>query len=127
MPHITDVSDKECVVALYDYDEKTAREVSMKKGDILTLLNSNNRVRPAAAITEQRDTSHEVISRVFGSPCHILLRGIFGFGQVVVRFEVTRRCALEGRSVGILHWFASGWLDRSRGMFCLTLEAVDGD
>ena len=40
----TDVSDKECVVALYDYQEKTAREVSMKKGDILTLLNSTNKV-----------------------------------------------------------------------------------
>ncbi|XP_048586984.1 spectrin alpha chain, non-erythrocytic 1 isoform X2 [Nematostella vectensis] len=39
----TDISDKECVVALYDYQEKTAREVSMKKGDILTLLNSTNK------------------------------------------------------------------------------------
>uniref|UniRef100_A0A914P3Y4 SH3 domain-containing protein n=3 Tax=Panagrolaimus TaxID=55784 RepID=A0A914P3Y4_9BILA len=34
---------KECVVALYDYTEKSPREVSMKKGDILTLLNSNNK------------------------------------------------------------------------------------
>uniref|UniRef100_A0AC34F2Y3 SH3 domain-containing protein n=1 Tax=Panagrolaimus sp. ES5 TaxID=591445 RepID=A0AC34F2Y3_9BILA len=34
---------KECVVALYDYVEKSPREVSMKKGDILTLLNSNNK------------------------------------------------------------------------------------
>ena len=41
---ITDISDKECVVALYDYQEKTAREVSMQKGDILTLLNSSNKV-----------------------------------------------------------------------------------
>lgn len=34
---------KECVVALYDYQEKSPREVSMKKGDILTLLNSSNK------------------------------------------------------------------------------------
>lgn len=44
--HVTDISDKECVVALYDYQEKTAREVSMQKGDILTLLNSSNKVSP---------------------------------------------------------------------------------
>ena len=43
--HVSDISDKECVVALYDYQEKTAREVSMQKGDILTLLNSSNKVR----------------------------------------------------------------------------------
>jgi spectrin alpha len=34
---------KECVVALYDYTEKSPREVSMKKGDVLTLLNSSNK------------------------------------------------------------------------------------
>ncbi|ODM90488.1 Spectrin alpha chain [Orchesella cincta] len=32
------------VMALYDYTEKSPREVSMKKGDVLTLLNSNNKV-----------------------------------------------------------------------------------
>lgn len=31
------------VVALMDYTEKSPREVSMKKGDLLTLLNSNNK------------------------------------------------------------------------------------
>lgn len=31
-------------MALYDYTEKSPREVSMKKGDVLTLLNSNNKV-----------------------------------------------------------------------------------
>lgn len=36
---------KECVVALYDYQEKSPREVSMKKGDVLTLLNSTNKVK----------------------------------------------------------------------------------
>lgn len=41
---VIDVSGKECVVALYDYTEKSPREVSMKKGDVLTLLNSNNKV-----------------------------------------------------------------------------------
>ena len=30
-------------MALYDYTEKSPREVSMKKGDVLTLLNSNNK------------------------------------------------------------------------------------
>lgn len=39
-----DVTGKECVMALYDYTEKSPREVSMKKGDVLTLLNSNNKV-----------------------------------------------------------------------------------
>ncbi|KRY60696.1 Spectrin alpha chain [Trichinella britovi] len=34
---------RECVVALYDYSEKSPREVSMKKGDVLTLLNSSNK------------------------------------------------------------------------------------
>jgi len=38
------VTGKECVIALYDYLEKSPREVSMKKGDMLTLLNSNNKV-----------------------------------------------------------------------------------
>ena len=42
-PVISDIG-KECVVALYDYQEKSPREVSMKKGDVLTLLNSTNRV-----------------------------------------------------------------------------------
>ncbi|XP_063890719.1 spectrin alpha chain isoform X1 [Helicoverpa armigera] len=40
---VVDVSGKECVVALYDYAEKSPREVSMKRGDVLTLLNSNNK------------------------------------------------------------------------------------
>ncbi len=30
-------------MALYDYQEKSPREVSMKKGDVLTLLNSANK------------------------------------------------------------------------------------
>jgi spectrin alpha len=33
---IVDVTGKECVMALYDYTEKSPREVSMKKGDVLT-------------------------------------------------------------------------------------------
>jgi spectrin alpha len=41
-PQIDNIG-KECVVALYDYQEKSPREVSMKKGDILTLLNSSNK------------------------------------------------------------------------------------
>ena len=35
---------RECVLALYDYTEKSPREVSIKKGDVLTLLNSSNKV-----------------------------------------------------------------------------------
>nr|3M0S_A Chain A, Spectrin alpha chain, brain [Gallus gallus] len=34
---------KELVLALYDYQEKSPDEVTMKKGDILTLLNSTNK------------------------------------------------------------------------------------
>ena len=40
---VVDSLGKECVVALYDYQEKSPREVSMKKGDVLTLLNSSNK------------------------------------------------------------------------------------
>ena len=40
---IADIAGKECVMALFDYVEKSPREVSMKKGDVLTLLNSNNK------------------------------------------------------------------------------------
>lgn len=40
---VVDITGKECVQALYDYTEKSPREVSMKKGEILTLLNSNNK------------------------------------------------------------------------------------
>ena len=36
-------SGKRCVLSLYDYAEKSAREISMKKGDVLTLLNSSNK------------------------------------------------------------------------------------
>ncbi|XP_077987102.1 spectrin alpha chain, non-erythrocytic 1-like isoform X2 [Glandiceps talaboti] len=44
---IGDDLGKECVLALYDYVEKSPREVSMKKGDVLTLLNSaNKRTKP---------------------------------------------------------------------------------
>ncbi|XP_031333128.1 spectrin alpha chain isoform X3 [Photinus pyralis] len=42
-PPVVDVTGKEAVVALYDYTEKSPREVSMKKGHLLTLLNSNNK------------------------------------------------------------------------------------
>ncbi|CAJ0599218.1 unnamed protein product [Cylicocyclus nassatus] len=33
---------QQCVLALYDYEEKSPREISMKKGDVLTLLNAAN-------------------------------------------------------------------------------------
>lgn len=34
---------RDVVLALYDYQEKSPREVSMKKGDVLTLLNASNK------------------------------------------------------------------------------------
>ena len=37
------LSGRQCVIALYDYVEKSPREVSVKKGDVLTLINSNNK------------------------------------------------------------------------------------
>ncbi|XP_033114838.1 spectrin alpha chain, non-erythrocytic 1-like isoform X3 [Anneissia japonica] len=40
---VSDDASKEIVLALYDYTEKSPREVSMKKGDVLTLLNSANK------------------------------------------------------------------------------------
>ncbi|KAL3872184.1 hypothetical protein ACJMK2_040130 [Sinanodonta woodiana] len=40
---VVDDFGTEKVMALYDYTEKSPREVSMKKGDILTLLNSSNK------------------------------------------------------------------------------------
>lgn len=40
---VFDHSGKECVIALYGYTEKSPREVSMKKGDILALLNCANK------------------------------------------------------------------------------------
>ncbi|VEL10488.1 unnamed protein product, partial [Protopolystoma xenopodis] len=39
----SDVLGKEVVIALYDYQEKSPREVSMRKGEMLTLLNSNHK------------------------------------------------------------------------------------
>lgn len=41
---VVDDLGTEKVMALYDYSEKSPREVSMKKGDVLTLLNSTNKV-----------------------------------------------------------------------------------
>ncbi|XP_076436788.1 spectrin alpha chain-like isoform X4 [Babylonia areolata] len=41
-PVIDDLTTEK-VVALYDYTEKSPREISMKKGDVLTLLNSANK------------------------------------------------------------------------------------
>ncbi|KAI2810972.1 Spectrin alpha chain, non-erythrocytic 1 [Blomia tropicalis] len=37
------IPGREAVVALYEYAEKSPREVSMKKGDVLTLLNASNK------------------------------------------------------------------------------------
>ena len=42
-PVIDDIGTEK-VMALYDYTEKSPREISMKKGDVLTLLNSANKV-----------------------------------------------------------------------------------
>jgi spectrin alpha len=37
------LGEKEYVMALYDYQEKAPREISMRKGDILTLISSHHR------------------------------------------------------------------------------------
>lgn len=47
-----DETGKELVLALYDYQEKSPREVTMKKGDILTLLNSTNKVHIKPALVD---------------------------------------------------------------------------
>lgn len=43
VPSAEQPAGKECVVALYDYVEKSPREVSIKKGEIVPLLNSSNK------------------------------------------------------------------------------------
>lgn len=40
---VGDLMGKELVVALYDYQEKAPRDVSMRKGEILSLLNSSSK------------------------------------------------------------------------------------
>ncbi|CAH8447491.1 unnamed protein product [Schistosoma bovis] len=40
---VSDLLGKDVVIALYDYQEKSPREVSMRKGEILTLLASNHK------------------------------------------------------------------------------------
>ena len=37
------LSERQCVVVLYDYTEQSPRDVTVKKGDVLTLINSNNK------------------------------------------------------------------------------------
>ena len=41
---------KPTVKAMYSYKGKTARELTMKKGEVLTLLNSSNKVSSAVMI-----------------------------------------------------------------------------
>ncbi|VDM96402.1 unnamed protein product [Thelazia callipaeda] len=75
---------RECVMALYDYTEKSPREVSIKKGDVLTLLNSSNKdwwkvevndrqgfvpaayVKKVEAGAAQKSTSQQVPSSIGG-------------------------------------------------------------
>ena len=45
---------KPTVKAMYTYKGKTAREITMKKGDVLTLLNSSNKVRLATRGRKRR-------------------------------------------------------------------------
>lgn len=49
-----DETGKELVLALYDYQEKSPREVTMKKGDVLTLLNSTNKARLHSVFLHQQ-------------------------------------------------------------------------
>lgn len=59
-----DETGKELVLALYDYQEKSPREVTMKKGDILTLLNSTNKVQTCAG-----SHVHNELIKSFQVPC----------------------------------------------------------
>ena len=36
-------AERPCVVVLYDYTEQSPRDVSVRKGDVLALLNANNK------------------------------------------------------------------------------------
>lgn len=58
-----DETGKELVLALYDYQEKSPREVTMKKGDILTLLNSTNKVRTCAGSHVQNELIQDLKSQ----------------------------------------------------------------
>lgn len=59
-----DETGKELVLALYDYQEKSPREVTMKKGDILTLLNSTNKARHGVARVGYISTMEYALSRM---------------------------------------------------------------
>ena len=37
------LGERQCVIVLYDYVEQSPRDVSVKKNDVLTLINSNNK------------------------------------------------------------------------------------
>ena len=50
---------KPTVKALYDYKGKTARELTIKKGSILNLLSSSNKVRPYCVEYHREDISPE--------------------------------------------------------------------
>ena len=42
---VTDVVDLECATVIYDYLEKNPRELSVKKGETVTILSTPTRVR----------------------------------------------------------------------------------
>jgi len=60
---------RESVVALYDYQEKSPREVSMKKGDILTLLNSSNKVHLLCVAVTIHCCSVTLVTKIVASYC----------------------------------------------------------
>lgn len=37
------LGERQCVIVLYDYTEQSPRDVTVKKGDVLTLINANNK------------------------------------------------------------------------------------
>lgn len=80
-----DETGKELVLALYDYQEKSPREVTMKKGDILTLLNSTNKVsteddwgwfpciRCLGSLSFQDEAGLKLeVTRISRSVCHVV-------------------------------------------------------
>ena len=55
-------SGKECVMAMFDYAAKTPRDLPMKKGDVLTLLNASNKVLKRNFCEVENNICHVVIS-----------------------------------------------------------------
>lgn len=79
-----DETGKELVLALYDYQEKSPREVTMKKGDILTLLNSTNKARRLGLHVGFQQQHRFGSGWVSVGHCVLVKRGWFRIGSFLV-------------------------------------------